>query len=127
MKKLLFSIAILPIILLTGCSSSDDDTSIPISQSAIIGKWSTGTNGIHKYIEFESNGRGFYSLFNDGTTGQNYTFSYSVSDKNINIKIIYSETQGLIGKSKLWNCVFSGDKLKIENETENGTYKKLNN
>jgi hypothetical protein len=126
MKKTLFLMAILPMMLFTACSSDSDDTpSIPVTQSAIIGEWSTGINDIHKYLEFESDGTGFYALFNGATMGQNYTFSYSISDEKINIKIIYSETKGLIGTSKSWNCAISGDKLKIDNETENGIYKKI--
>lgn len=126
MKKILFLMAILPMMLFTACSSDDDEPQILLSKSAIIGKWSTGTSGIHKYVDFDSDGTGYYALFNGTNIGQNYLFSYKVSDKSITIEITYSETKGIIGKVKQWNCNLSENILTIENETENGVYKRTN-
>lgn len=127
MRKNLFLLAILSIFIFFACSKDDNDDSskTPITKSAITGEWSTGVKNIHKYIEFESDGTGFYALFNGADMGQNYLFSYEVSNKTISIKITYSETEGLAGKTKLWNCSLSGNRLTIENETENGVYKKI--
>lgn len=125
MKKVLFLLAMLPMFVFTACSS-DDDIEGPIIKSSLIGSWSTGVEDIHKYIEFESDGTGFYAIYNGANMGQNYLFSYEVDEKTISIKITYSETKGLIGKNKQWNCEFSGDKLNIKNETEKGVYKKIN-
>lgn len=116
----------LPMILFTACSSDDDEPQIPLSKSAIIGKWSTGTSGIHKYIDFDSDGTGYYALFNGTNIGQNYLFSYNVSDESITIEITYSESKGIIGKVKQWNCSLTENSLTIENETENGVYKRTN-
>ena len=125
MKNTLFLLVIVLSAMLISCSK-DDGSSTPITKSAIIGKWSTGVEGIHKYITFESDGTGFYALFNGGSMGQNYLFSYEIiSDESISIEITYSENERLIGRTKLWNCSLSGDKLMIENETEEGIYGKL--
>lgn len=126
MKKILFLMVVLPMMLFTACSSDDEDNpQTQLTQSALIGKWSTGIDGVHKYIDFEADGTGFYTLYNGATMGQNYMFSYTISDNSISIKITYSESDGLIGKNKLWNCTFWGNKLKIDNETENGIYNKI--
>jgi len=125
MRKILFLLVMLPMFVFTACSS-EDDIEGPIIESSLIGSWSTGVEDIHKYIKFKSDGTGFYAIYNGADMGQNYLFSYGIDGKIISIKITYSDTKGLIGKNKQWDCEFSGNKLNIKNETEKGIYKKIN-
>ncbi|MEG1839378.1 MAG: hypothetical protein RR220_08840 [Bacteroidaceae bacterium] len=126
MKKALFLLAILPVFLFMACSSIDNNPKIPITKSSIIGKWSTGTKGIHKYLEFESNGTGCYASYNEDKMEQNYFFSYEISNEIISITITHANIgKELVGSTKLWNCTLAGYNLIIENGTENGVYKRI--
>ena len=77
MKKNLYFVLILlfPILLgLGSCSSSDDDW-IDLNSEEIIGTWSTGTEGVHKYLKFENDGTGYYALLNGADFATNYWLS----------------------------------------------------
>ena len=50
-------------IVLGGCSSDDDDW-MDLDSKHLVGTWSTGTEGTHKYLKFENDGTGYYALFN---------------------------------------------------------------
>lgn len=74
MKKNLYFVLILlfPILLgLGSCSSSDDDW-IDLNSEEIIGTWSTGTEGVHKYLKFENDGTGYYALLNGADFATNF-------------------------------------------------------
>lgn len=128
MKKNLNFVLILlfPILLgLGSCSSSDDDW-IDLNSEEIIGTWSTGTEGVHKYLKFENDGTGYYALLNGADFATNYLFTYKISGNNINIVITYSDGGNkLEGQERVWECLFSKDVLKISNGQESGTYKRI--
>ena len=63
MKKLLFFMILLCPIVLGGCSSDDDDW-MDLDSKHLVGTWSTGTEGTHKYLKFENDGTGYYALLN---------------------------------------------------------------
>ena len=95
MKKILFLMILFFPIVLSSCSSDDDDW-IDLNSEDIVGTWSTGIEGTHKYIKFESDGTGYYALLK------------------------------LKGQKRVWECLFSKDILKIKDGSlENGTYKRL--
>ena len=110
---------------LGSCSSSDDDW-IDLNSEEIIGTWSTGTEGVHKYLKFENDGTGYYALLNGADFATNYLFTYKISGNNINIVITYSDGGNkLEGQERVWECLFSKDVLKISNGQESGTYKRI--
>ena len=47
-------------IVLGGCSSDDDDW-MDLDSKHLVGTWSTGTEGTHKYLKFENDGTGYYA------------------------------------------------------------------
>lgn len=126
MKKGLFFLMVLLIPMFIGGCSSDDDKEewTELNPNELIGSWSTGIEGIHKYLRFEEDGTGYYALLNGSTFTTNYLFDYEISGNNISIKITYSEPSGLTGEKKVWNCLFSKNALKIQDGQESGTYKK---
>ena len=113
MKKLLFFMILLCPIVLGGCSSDDDDW-MDLDSKHLVGTWSTGTEGTHKYLKFENDGTGYYALLNGASFLTNYLFTYEISGDNM-----------LKGQKKVWECLFSKDILKIKNGSEDGTYKRV--
>ncbi|MCS2765367.1 DUF5640 domain-containing protein [Bacteroides thetaiotaomicron] len=77
-------------IVLGGCSSDDDDW-MDLDSKHLVGTWSTGTEGTHKYLKFENDGTGYYALLNGASFLTNYLFTYEISGDNINIEITYSD------------------------------------
>lgn len=73
-----------------GCSSDDDDW-MDLDSKHLVGTWSTGTEGTHKYLKFENDGTGYYALLNGASFLTNYLFTYEISGDNINIEITYSD------------------------------------
>ena len=125
MKKILFFMILLCPIVLGGCSSDDDDW-MDLDSKHLVGTWSTGTEGTHKYLKFENDGTGYYALLNGASFLSNYLFTYEISGDNINIEITYSDDGNkLKGQKKVWECLFSKDILKIKNGSEDGTYKRV--
>ena len=126
MKKILFLMILFFPIVLSSCSSDDDDW-IDLNSEDIVGTWSTGIEGTHKYIKFESDGTGYYALLSGATFVSNYLFTYQISGDKINIQITYSDNGNkLKGQKRVWECLFSKDVLKIKDGSlENGTYKRL--
>ena len=51
MKKILFFMILLCPIVLGGCSSDDDDW-MDLDSKHLVGTWSTGTEGTHKYLTY---------------------------------------------------------------------------
>ena len=74
MKKILFFMILLCPIVLGGCSSDDDDW-MDLDSKHLVGTWSTGTEGTHKYLKFENDGTGYYALLNGASFLTNYLFS----------------------------------------------------
>ena len=125
MTKILFFMILLCPIVLGGCSSDDDDW-MDLDSKHLVGTWSTGTEGTHKYLKFENDGTGYYALLNGASFLTNYLFTYEISGDNINIEITYSDDGNkLKGQKKVWECLFSKDILKIKNGSEDGTYKRV--
>ena len=60
-------------IVLGGCSSDDDDW-MDLDSKHLVGTWSTGTEGTHKYLKFENDGTGYYALLNGASFLTNYLF-----------------------------------------------------
>ena len=54
-----------------GCSSDDDDW-MDLDSKHLVGTWSTGTEGTHKYLKFENDGTGYYALLNGASFLTNY-------------------------------------------------------
>lgn len=120
MKKILFLLAMLP--MMFACSSSDDEEEyLDFTASDLVGKWSTGTSGVHKYLEFESNGEGYYSLFSGADIISNYVFDYKVSDNEICIYNTYPDN----GSPYILKALYSTNKLKILEGEEKGTYSRI--
>lgn len=69
-------------IVLGGCSSDDDDW-MDLDSKHLVGTWSTGTEGTHKYLKFENDGTGYYALLNGASFLTNYLFTYEISGDNI--------------------------------------------
>ena len=97
MKNILFTL--FAILILTSCSK-DDDNWIELNENNIVGNWSTGIKGSHKFLNFGDDDKGSFGIY-----------IYDVFPK---------------GKSPYYlDCKISNNKLKIENGEESGTYEKL--
>lgn len=105
MKKLLFYDFIVSNSI-GGCSSDDDDW-MDLDSKHLVGTWSTGTEGTHKYLKFENDGTGYYALLNGASFLTNYLFTYEISGDNINIEITYSDDGNkLKGQKKKYGSVY---------------------
>lgn len=93
MKKILFVLAFLPMILFSACSSSDDDDNDVAS--SYVGTWVEKTNVTLEvfHYQFNSNGTGFHWATDNGiidkhgkspitwaVSGSKMTINYSASD-----------------------------------------------
>ena len=59
MKNILFTL--FAILILTSCSK-DDDNWIELNENNIVGNWSTGIKGSHKFLNFGDDDKGWLSL-----------------------------------------------------------------
>ena len=73
MKKILIIKILLCPIVLGGCSSDDDWMDLDLKH--LVGTWSTGTEGTHKYLKFENDGTGYYALLNGASFLTYYLFT----------------------------------------------------
>lgn len=124
MKKLLLLLLIFPLFISCG-GDDEDELSKEITSKDLIGSWSTGVEGTHKYISFDEGNSGFYALYSGAKIVSSYTFDYVLSGNQISLKIKYSFDENLIGKTKVWNCELSSKSFKIKNESEVGTYSRM--
>ena len=108
MKNILFTL--FAILILTSCSK-DDDNWIELNENNIVGNWSTGIKGSHKFLNFGDDDKGSFGIYSNADPISFQTFKYDVFPK---------------GKSPYYlDCKISNNKLKIENGEESGTYEKL--
>lgn len=118
MKKTLFlSIAIL---MLIGCSK-DDENWTELNDSNIVGYWSTGIEGMHKFLSFKEDGTGSFGIYSNANLISMQIFNYTVTDNRIYIDDTYPKE-----KTPYYiDCKISNNTLKVENGEEAGTYEKL--
>ncbi|SBW05595.1 hypothetical protein [uncultured Dysgonomonas sp.] len=124
MKKLLLLLLIFPLFI--SCGGDDEkEFGKEINSKDIVGSWSTGVEGTHKYISFDEDNTGFYALYSGATIVSSYTFDYVLTGNQISLKIKYSFNENLIGKMKVWDCELSSKSFKVKNEAEAGAYTKI--
>ena len=108
------------ILILTSCSK-DDDNWIELNENNIVGNWSTGIKGSHKFLNFGDDDKGSFGIYSNADPISFQTFKYKVEDSKIYIYDVFPK-----GKSPYYlDCKISNNKLKIENGEESGTYEKL--
>ncbi|MEO3422307.1 membrane lipoprotein lipid attachment site-containing protein, partial [Bacteroides xylanisolvens] len=118
MKNILFTL--FAILILTSCSK-DDDNWIELNENNIVGNWSTGIKGSHKFLNFGDDDKGSFGIYSNADPISFQTFKYKVEDSKIYIYDVFPK-----GKSPYYlDCKISNNKLKIENGEESGTYEKL--
>lgn len=117
MKKILFLMAMLPMMLFTACSSDDDDNNY---ETQLIGKWVEDTDFEYEvlHVEFKSDKSGFqWATDKDGEIdkyGKEY-FVWSATDSKITIILEK-------GGSDTVNYIIKGDKLYISSDDETIIY-----
>ena len=118
MKNILFTL--FAILILTSCSK-DDDNWIELNENNIVGNWSTGIKGSHKFLNFGDDDKGSFGIYSNADPISFQSFKYKVEDSKIYIYDVFPK-----GKSPYYlDCKISNNKLKIENGEESGTYEKL--
>ena len=60
MKNILFTL--FAILILTSCSK-DDDNWIELNENNIVGNWSTGIKGSHKFLNFGDDDKGSFGIY----------------------------------------------------------------
>ena len=101
--------------------SQDDDNWIELNENNIVGNWSTGIKGSHKFLNFGDDDKGSFGIYSNADPISFQTFKYKVEDSKIYIYDVFPK-----GKSPYYlDCKISKNKLKIENGEESGTYEKL--
>ena len=122
MRKILFLLAMLPIVL-CGCSSDDENEAITeITLAELVGSWATDQDGnTRKYLNFEANGDGYFALFSGTKIILDYTFNFRISGNTIKVSNTYPYELG----SYSMTYSYSTNKLKILEGDEKGVYKKM--
>lgn len=62
MKNILFTL--FAILILTSCSK-DDDNWIELNENNIVGNWSTGIKGSHKFLNFGDDDKGSFGIYSN--------------------------------------------------------------
>ena len=75
MKNILFTL--FAILILTSCSK-DDDNWIELNENNIVGNWSTGIKGSHKFLNFGDDDKGSFGIYSNADPISFQTFKYKV-------------------------------------------------
>lgn len=118
MKKVLF--LLVTILVFASCSKDDEDW-IELNDNNIVGNWSTGVEGMHKFLNFKEDGSGSFGIYSNATSVSFQTFDYKVEGDRIYIYDTYPKEYS----PYYLNCKISHKTLKVEDGTEAGTYNKL--
>lgn len=107
-------------VIISGCSKDDNDWT-NLNENNIVGNWSTGFEGMHKFLNFDEDGTGSFGIYSNANPTYFQSFKYTIEDSKIYIFDIFPK-----GKSPYYlDCKISSDKLKVESGDESGTYDKL--
>ena len=118
MKNILFTL--FAILVLTSCSK-DDDNWIELNENNIVGNWSTGIKGSHKFLNFGDDDKGSFGIYSNADPISFQTFKYKIEDNKIYIYDVFPKDKS----SYYLDCKISNNKLKIESGEDSGTYEKL--
>lgn len=118
MKKILFILAFLPMILFSACSSSDDDNDVA---SSYVGTWVEKTNGTLEvfHYQFNSNGTGYHWATDNGVIDKQGKISITWTASGSNMKINYGSND--IAE---FVCSFNKGELTMVYDGETITYTK---
>lgn len=86
MKNILFTL--FAILILTSCSK-DDDNWIELNENNIVGNWSTGIKGSHKFLNFGDDDKGSFGIYSNADPISFQTFKYKVEDSKIYIYDVF--------------------------------------
>ncbi len=104
-----------------GAGGRGFESRYPDEKGNIVGNWSTGIKGSHKFLNFGDDDKGSFGIYSNADPISFQTFKYKVEDSKIYIYDVFPK-----GKSPYYlDCKISNNKLKIENGEESGTYEKL--
>jgi len=103
MKNILFTL--FAILILTSCSK-DDDNWIELNENNIVGNWSTGIKGSHKFLNFGDDDKGSFGIYSNADPISFQTFKYKVEDSKIYIYDVFPKGKSWLSCNS-WGIKFS--------------------
>ncbi|MCA4455008.1 membrane lipoprotein lipid attachment site-containing protein, partial [Bacteroides xylanisolvens] len=96
MKNILFTL--FAILILTSCSK-DDDNWIELNENNIVGNWSTGIKGSHKFLNFGDDDKGSFGIYSNADPISFQTFKYkglSLKPWGIALKFLFLHHENIL-------------------------------